>query len=50
MYYQIVSFNYKKCSLEQRESVAFKSENEIVSFLKLLTKFDFINEAFIINT
>ena len=50
MYYQIVSFNYKKCSLEQRESVAFKSESEIVSFLKLLTDFDFIAEAFVLNT
>jgi len=50
VYYQIVSFNYKQCSLEQRESVAFKNENEITEFLNLLTDFDFILEAFIINT
>jgi glutamyl-tRNA reductase len=50
VYYQIVSFNYKKCSLEQRESVAFKSEQEIVSFLKRLKAFDFIAEAFVLNT
>ncbi len=50
MYYQIVSFNYKKCSLEQRESIAFKSEEEIKEFLKLLTNLDFIQEAFVVNT
>ncbi len=50
MYYQIVSFNYKHCSLEQRESVAFKNEQEIKEFLNLLTDFDFILEAFVINT
>ncbi|NPA27468.1 MAG: glutamyl-tRNA reductase [Epsilonproteobacteria bacterium] len=50
MYYQIVSFNYKSCSLEDRESVAFKSEEEIREFLNLLTKFDFIMEAFVVNT
>ena len=50
MYYQVVSFNYKKCSLEQRESIAFKDENEIKSFLNTLTDFDFILEAFVVNT
>ena len=50
MYYQIVSFNYKKCSLEQRESIAFKSNEEIKEFLKLLTNLDFIQEAFVVNT
>jgi len=50
VYYQIVSFNYKSCSLEDRESVAFKSEEEIREFLNLLTKFDFIMEAFVVNT
>ncbi len=50
MYYQVVSFNYKKCSLEQRESIAFKDENEIKEFLKALTNFDFILEAFVVNT
>jgi len=42
MYYQIVSFNYKKCSLEQREAVAFKDKKEIKHFLNTLTDFDFI--------
>jgi glutamyl-tRNA reductase len=45
-----VSFNYKSCSLEDRESVAFKNEEEIKRFLKLLTEFDFILEAFVVNT
>ncbi len=50
MYYQVVSFNYKKCSLEQRESIAFKSEDEVKTFLNTLTDFDFILEAFVVNT
>jgi glutamyl-tRNA reductase len=50
VYYQVVSFNYKKCSLEERESIAFKDENEIKEFLKMLTDFDFIVEAFVVNT
>ena len=50
MHYQVVSFNYKKCSLEQRESIAFKSDDEIKTFLNTLTDFDFILEAFVVNT
>jgi len=50
VYYQVVSFNYKKCSLEQRESIAFKSEDEVKTFLNTLTDFDFILEAFVVNT
>jgi len=50
VHYQIVSFNYKKCSLEDRESVAFRDEEEIKKFLHLLCDFDFIVEAFVINT
>ncbi len=46
----VVSFNYKQCSLEQRESIAFKNENEIKEFLNTLLDFDFITEAFVINT
>jgi len=46
----VVSFNYKKCSLEQREAISFKDENEIKSFLNTLTDFEFIQEAFIVNT
>ena len=50
MYYMVVSFNYKQCSLEQRESIAFKNENEIKEFLNILTDFEFITEAFVVNT
>ncbi len=50
MYYQIVSFNYKHCDLKQRESLAFKDDEEIKSFLRKLVNFDFIEEAFVINT
>ncbi len=50
MHYQIVSFNYKKCALEDREAVAFRDDNEIKEFLNLLCDFDFIVEAFVINT
>jgi len=46
----VVSFNYKQCSLEQRESIAFKDENEIKEFLNVLTDFEFITEAFVVNT
>jgi glutamyl-tRNA reductase len=46
----VVSFNYKQCSLEQRESIAFKNDNEIKEFLNTLTDFEFITEAFVINT
>jgi glutamyl-tRNA reductase len=50
MRYQVLSFNYKECTLEQRESIAFKSKEEIETFLKTITDFDFILEAFVINT
>jgi glutamyl-tRNA reductase len=46
----VVSFNYKQCSLEQRESIAFKNDNEIKEFLNTLTDFEFITEAFVVNT
>ncbi len=50
MHYQVVSFNYKHCSLEERERLAFKSDDEIREFLRTLEAFDFILEAFVINT
>ena len=50
MQYMVVSFNYKNCSLEEREAVSFKDEEEIKSYLNILTDFDFIQEAFIVNT
>jgi len=50
MHYQVVSFNYKHCDLEQREALAFKDEEEIRRFLDTLVAFDFMLEAFVINT
>ncbi len=50
MNYQVVSFNYKKCDLEGREKVSFKSNESIREYLRLLTSFDFILEAFVVNT
>lgn len=50
MNYQVVSFNYKKCDLESREKIAFRDDEAIRAYLNLLTSFDFILEAFIINT
>jgi len=50
MHYQVVSFNYKKCDLNQREALSFKSEDEIREFLNTLIRFDFMIEAFVINT
>jgi len=50
LHYHIVSFNHKSCALKTRESIAFNDENDIVNFLKLLLEFDFIIEAFVINT
>ncbi len=50
MHYQVVSFNYKRCDLSEREKLAFKNEDEIREFLNTLVKFDFMLEAFVINT
>jgi len=50
MNYQVVSFNYKKCDLETREQIAFKSDDDIREYLNLLTGFDFVLEAYIVNT
>ena len=50
MHYQIVSFSHNSCALETRESIAFKNEAEITQFLDMLLEFDFIVEAFVINT
>ena len=50
MHYQVVSFNYKRCDLSEREKLAFKNEDEIREFLDTLVKFDFMLEAFVINT
>jgi len=50
MYYQVVSFNYKKCDLEIREKLAFKDDNEKKVMLNRLAHFDFIHEVFIVST
>jgi len=50
MNYQVVSFNYKKCDLDTREQIAFKNDDAIREYLNLLTGFDFILEAYIVNT
>ncbi len=50
MNYQVVSFNYKKCDLETREQIAFKNDDAIREYLDLLTGFDFVLEAYIVNT
>ncbi len=50
MHYQIVSFNHKRCDLTLREKLAFNSDEEIKSFLNTLLSFDFMLEAFVVNT
>lgn len=50
MHYQVVSFSYKYCDLEAREQIAFRDEDDIKDFLKTLVDFDFMLEAFVINT
>jgi len=50
MHYQVVSFNYRHCDLQQRERLAFRDDDEIRRFLKTLVAFDFMLEAFVINT
>ncbi len=50
MYYQVVSFNYKKCDLPIREKLAFKDDEAKKAMLDRLVGFDFVYEAFIIST
>ena len=50
MYYQVVSFNYKKCDLVHREKLAFKDDAEKKMMLDRLAGFDFIYEVFIVST
>jgi len=50
MYYQVVSFNYKKCDLAIREKLAFKDDEARRVMLDRLVGFDFVYEAFIIST
>lgn len=50
MYYQVVSFNHKKCDLAIREKLAFKDDDAKKEMLDRLVGFDFVYEAFIIST
>jgi len=50
MYYQVVSFNYKKCELSSREKLAFRDDSEKKKMLDRLVSFDFIHEVFIVST
>ena len=50
MNYQVLSFNYKKCDLDTREQIAFKDDEAIKRYLNLLNEFEFIHEAYIVNT
>jgi glutamyl-tRNA reductase len=50
MYYQVVGFSHKHCDLDDREKLAFSDEEETRTFLKHLTSFDFIREAFVVST
>jgi glutamyl-tRNA reductase len=50
MYYQVVSFNYKKCELSSREKLALNDDSEKKKMLDRLVSFDFIHEVFIVST
>ncbi len=50
MHYLVVSFNYKTCSLDSREKIAFKDDDATKHFLTMLTDLDIVMEAFVINT
>ena len=50
MSYQVVSFNHKNCEQEEREKLAFATDNDIKSMLVKLTSFEFIDEAYIVST
>jgi len=50
MYYQVVSFNHKKCNLAQREKLAFKDDQAKRVVLNRLVGFDFVHEAFLVST
>jgi len=50
MNYLVVSFNYKTCSLESREKIAFVDDAATKRFLDLFVGLDMVLEAFVINT
>jgi glutamyl-tRNA reductase len=50
MNYLVVSFNYKHCSLESREKIAFVDDEATRRFLDLFVWLEMVLEAFVINT
>ncbi len=50
MHYLVVSFNYKTCSLESREKIAFVNDDATRRFLDLFVGLEMVLEAFVINT
>jgi glutamyl-tRNA reductase len=50
MYYQVISFSHKSCEQSFREKLAFSTEDEVKQILKTLASFEFVYEAFIVNT
>ncbi len=50
MNYLVVSFNYKHCSLESREKIAFKDDEATRQFLDMFVGLEMVLEAFVINT
>ena len=50
MNYLVVSFNYKHCSLESREKIAFVDDAATQRFLDLFVGLEMVVEAFVINT
>jgi len=50
MNYLVVSFNYKTCSLESREKIAFVDDAATKRFLDLFVGLEMVLEAFVINT
>jgi len=48
--YLVVSFNYKHCSLESREKIAFTDDAATKRFLDLFAGMEMVLEAFVINT
>ena len=50
MNYLVVSFNYKHCSLESREKIAFVDDDATRRFLDMFVGLEMVLEAFVINT
>jgi len=50
MSYQVVSFNHKNCEQEEREKLAFASDDEKKAMLNKFMTFEFITEAYIVST